>query len=100
MIIREKISLDTAEEFIKVAVDIKLGILSMECLMHADCAEELVENGSDWSDVWGAGIYPKKGEIDFLSLINIRPKIGNRLMEIQSPEIREKVERIIKKLLL
>ncbi|MDP1688714.1 MAG: DUF5674 family protein [bacterium] len=100
MIIKEKTPLDTAEEFVKIAVDIKREIISMECLMHVDCAQELVEDGSDWSDIWGAGIYPKKREIDFLSLINIRPKIGNRSMEIHLQDIREKVESIIKKLLL
>ncbi len=35
--------------------------------------------------------------ISFISLINIRPQIGNRSMEIQIPEIRSMVGEIIKK---
>lgn len=100
MIIREKTELNKAEAFVKVAVDIKREILSMECLMHVDCAQELVEDGSDWGDVWGAGIFPITKEIDFTSLVNIRPKIGNRSMDIQLSDVRKKVEEIIKNLLV
>lgn len=33
-------------------------------------------------------------DIEYTSLINIRPGLGNRSMEIQSEEIREKVKKI------
>lgn len=99
MIIKEKIDPQSYGDFVKVAVDIDREILALGCLMHLDCAEELIGDGSEWKNVWGAGIYPKTREIDFTSLINIRPHIGNRQMEIQLPDIRKRVETIIKSFL-
>ena len=102
MVIKEKIPLKTlgSDEIIKLAVDIKRRVLAAGCLFHIDCAEELVTDGSQQRDIWGANIYPQDGKIDFDSLINIRPKDNNRSIEIQIPEIRESVEEVIKKLLI
>jgi hypothetical protein len=36
------------------------------------------------------------GEVRFESLINIRPRQGNRGLAIQSPELRQRVERIVR----
>ncbi len=99
MIINEKKSVKSFGSFVKVVVDIKKEILSVDCELHLDCAEELLKSGSQSRDIWGANIYPESEQIDFISLINIRPADNNRSMEIKIPEIREKVENVIKKLL-
>ena len=99
MIIKEKTSLPENVEFIKVVVDIEKGILSMDCEFHIDCAEELVKDGSEFKNLWGANIFPFKKFIEYTSMINIRPKIGNRSMEIQDEKIKEKVRQIIKNFL-
>ena len=98
MIIKEKKSLDSFGSFIKVVVDIERQIISVGCELHVDCAEELMADGSPYTNLWGANVYPKDKKIDFIALINIRPASGNRSMEIEDQNIRKKVEDIIKKL--
>lgn len=99
MIIREKQSEKFKDSFVKVVVDIEREILSFGCELHIDCADELAKDGSRGADLWGANIYPEDKKIEFVSLINIRPKDNNRSMEILIPEVREKVEKIIRNLL-
>lgn len=99
MIIKEKTSLDYLGPFVKVVVDIEREILSADCELHIDCAEELMKNGSLYVNLWGANFYPKDKKIDFISLMNIRPADNNRSMDIEGPAIKKKVEDIIKKLL-
>lgn len=100
MIIKEKTSLSSFDPvFIKVVIDIKREVISAGCELHSDCAEELVVDGSKYTDLWGANIYPTDKKIDFISLINIRPADNNRSMDIKNPDIRKKIEDIIKKLL-
>ena len=98
MIIRVKLSKPFSESFVKVVVDVERRILAAGCELHIDCADELVEDGSAARDLWGANVYPEKGVIQFVSLINIRPRDGNRSMEIQLPDIRARVEEIIRAL--
>lgn len=100
MIIKEKKPLSSFDPvFIKAVTDIKRQILSVGCELHSDCVEELMADGSVYTNLWGANIYPQEKKIDFISLINIRPADNNRSMDIENPEIRKKVEDIIKKLL-
>ena len=99
MIIRKKFELDPNLEFIKVVIDIEKEILSAICELHVDCYEELVETGSEAKNLWGANLFPNEKRIDFISMINIRPKDKNFDMEIKIPEIKNRVESIIKKLL-
>jgi len=99
MIIKEKSSLPAESSFIKVVVDIEKKILSMGCELHIDCADELQNDGSSFVNLWGANIYSQEKRIDYVSMINIRPKVGNRSMEIQDSTIKEKVGEIIKNLL-
>lgn len=102
MIIKEKTSLEKFKDatMVKLVIDIKQEIVAIGCELHIDCADELVENGSEYNNLWGANIYPANQKIDFVSLINIRPKENNRSMEIQNEEIKNKVDGIIKKLLI
>ncbi len=96
--------LTALESYIKVAVDIKQGILAGGGIMHADCERVLIESGSRQINIWGADWYPKEKRMAFGSLINISRQVkkGVRLkepMQIQDPEIRKKVEQITRKLL-
>ena len=100
MIIREKTSPSPFSGFAKVVVDIERRILSVGCDLHMDCAGELIRAGSLPKNLWGANIYPAEKKIDFVSLLNIRPADGNRAMDITIPEIKEKVQVIIRELLL
>ena len=108
IIIKEKVSkeefvklagINSWEGIVKLVVDVEKEILSIGCELHIDCMERLLADNSHPKNLWGANIYPADKKIDFVSLINIRPADNNRSMEIKIPEIKEKVESIIKKLL-
>ncbi len=98
MIVRAKASLKEFGSFVKTVVDIEKKITAIGCELHIDCADELIADGSSGKDLWGANIYPEDKRIDFISMINIRPKDNNLSMEIQIPEIRSRVEVIIRDL--
>ena len=99
MIVQNKIQKEELKPpFIKAVADIEKEIISVDCELHIDCAEELVREGSEWKNLWGFNIYPD-ASVDFISLINIRPASRNRSMEIQNPKIRQKIESIFQKLL-
>ncbi len=105
-VIREKATarqvqemLESLSVYIKVAVDIRQGILAGGGILHADCEALLLEAECRQEDIWGADWIPDEREVRFEALINIRPRQGNRRMEIQDPAIRAKVEKIVRDLL-
>ena len=85
--------------YIKLAVDVDRDILAGGGEYHADCEEILLEDGSRQEDIWGADWYPESKIVEFVALINIRPRQNNRGMEIEDPELRMKIETIIRRLL-
>jgi hypothetical protein len=87
--------LETLEGYIKLAVDVRRGILAGGGVMHVDCEAALLEDGSRQEDVWGADWTPVDQQVTFESLINIRPRQGNRSLEVQDPVVREKVRQIV-----
>ncbi|GAB4502126.1 MAG: hypothetical protein Fur0035_16740 [Anaerolineales bacterium] len=87
------------ESMIKIAVDIRRRILAGGGEMHADCEALLLENGSEQDDIWGANWYPAQQKIAFESLINIRPRLGNRSIVLQDQVLRVAVEEITRNLL-
>lgn len=91
--------LDALETYIKLAVDIRRRILAGGGILHADCEAELLNDGSQQEDIWGADWFPKSQKVQFEALINIRPRQGNQSMEIQDSGIRSEVESIATELL-
>ncbi len=91
--------LEEYEEMIKIVVDIRRHILCGGGEMHADCESRLLEDGSEQDDLWGANWYPSEQRIEFESLINIRPRLGNRNTLIQDDNIRKQVESVTREIL-
>ncbi len=87
------------EDMIKIVVDIRRHLLSGGGEMHADCESILLEDGSEQDDLWGANWFPLEQRIAFESLINIRPRMGNRGILIQDENIRQQVESVTRKIL-
>jgi hypothetical protein len=85
--------------YIKLAVDIRRGVLAGGGLLHADCEATLIEDGSRQEDVWGADWVPETKEVRCAALINIRPRQGNTEMKIQDSTVRTQVEAIVRQLL-
>ena len=88
--------LETLQTYIKLAVDVRERIVAGGGEMHADCETALLEDGSQQEDVWGADWFPESQRVRFQSLINIRPKQGNRSAEISDPVLRAHIETIIR----
>ncbi|MDP3730182.1 MAG: DUF5674 family protein [Candidatus Omnitrophota bacterium] len=94
----KKISEDL-DGYVKVTVDIKRGILAAGGTLHVDGERLMLEDGSRQADLWGGGIDFETGDIDFDSMINIRPAQGNRAREVLDSKIRKQMEEIIHRLL-
>jgi hypothetical protein len=106
MIIREKASSKQITEmskhfdgYIKVVVDIESEILSGGGDRHFDEEQILLGNGSLQKNLWGGGFDIKTKEVDYNSIINLRPNQDNPSRDILSLEVRQKFDDIIEKLL-
>jgi len=91
--------LEEYETMIKIVVDVHRKILAGGGEMHADCESRLLEQGSEQDDLWGANWYPDERRIEYESLINIRPAMGNRSVVIRDESLRQKIEMITRDLL-
>lgn len=93
-----KIAAEYYIDMVKGVVDVSKEIIAFGGEYHMDANVRLLENGSLQNDVWGFNLYidrPEGDRIEFTSLINIRPKAGNRSMEIESEALCEKMRGII-----
>jgi hypothetical protein len=91
--------LDHYESMIKIVVDVRRRYLAGGGEMHADCESVLLDDGSEQDDLWGANWYPQEQRIEFESLINIRPRLGNRSVLIQDENLRRQVEVVTNEIL-
>lgn len=85
------------ETFVKLAIDVRREVVAAGGEMHADCEQALLDDGSRQEDVWGADWVPDDKIVRFEALINIRPRQSNLQMELQDPERRAQVERIVRR---
>lgn len=86
--------------FIKVVVDIEKEILTGGGKRHVEGEQKLLEKGCKQENLWGGGLDLETGEIDYNSMINIRPSQHNLSRDIMSQEVRNKFDQIVKNLLL
>lgn len=105
IIIRSKINLESLKQvaedlkgYVKVVVDVKRGVLSAGGEKHVDGEQLLLKDGSRQEDLWGAGLDLETDEMDFDSMINLRPA-QNASREILDQKIRRQVEAITRSLL-
>ena len=87
--------LEMLQTYIKLAVDVRRRVVAGGGDMHADCEAVLLEDGSKQEDVWGADWFPDRRKVRCQSLINLRPKQGNRSLEIQDAMLRQTIEAIV-----
>ena len=87
--------LEALQTYVKLAVDIQRQIVAGGGALHADCEAVLLEDGSLQQDIWGADWIPETQEVRFESLINIRPKAGNRSLSIADSALRSTIESIV-----
>lgn len=85
--------------YIKFVVDIEREVATIGGARHYEGEELLLKNGSKQKDLWGGGYDLDTGELDYDSMINIRPHQDNPSRAVLSSDIRGKIDRIIKRLL-
>ena len=90
-------------DMVKAVVDIERTVMAIGGEMHADAEQLLIEKGSRQDDLWGFNIYPEAPSekmLEYVSFINIRPKLGNRSQEINSQTIKDRIKALINKMIV
>lgn len=86
---------------VKGVVDLEKEIIAVGGEMHADEELILLEKGSKQENLWGINFHldqPAEEWIVFDSMINIRPRQGNRSRTVESEEIQKRILVIAQKL--
>src|SRR3989344_8825549 len=93
----------TFGDMVKLVSDVERGILAIGAEFHAEEEALLMEReGSRREHTWGFNIYPEKPEpewIEFDSMVNIKPALGNKSRAITDEAVKEKIRKIVKKLI-
>ena len=111
-IVRDQITLaelaelaaDQFGELVKAVVDIDRGIMAVGAGMHADEEKELLLDGSGQEVLWGINLYPAEfgtpAWLEYDSMINLRPRLGNRTRFVDDPAIRARVAAVVDRLVM
>lgn len=86
--------------YIKFVVDVEKQIMTAGGLRHFEGEQLLISQGSKQNNLWGGGIDQETCEMDFDSMINIRPSQNNPSREVLDQKLREQIKIIVNKLLL
>lgn len=89
-------------ELAKAVVDIELNLIAVGGEFHADEEAVLLEQGSKQENLWGINIRFEKlkdERIEFDSMINIRPRQGNRSRHVESQDLRNQIIVIVNQLI-
>ena len=89
-------------DIVKAAVDVAQKIMGVGGELHVDIQSLLIEKeNSQGPDVWGINLYPEKtGDnfIEFDSMINLKPLLGNKTRGVNDLEIQNKIREIVGRL--
>jgi hypothetical protein len=91
-------------DLVKAVVDIGRGVMVVGAEMHADEESLLLDAGSRQEDLWGVNLYPEQfGTSDFIefdSMINLRPRQGNRSRSVEDPAVRQVIIALVERLVV
>ena len=107
-IIKETIALSELKQmaaeifgnFVKGVVDVDKGFLAVHAELHSDLEAFLLDEGSKQKDLWGINLYPDAEDKDFIeydSMINLRPSVGNRSRGVENEATRNKIIEVVSK---
>ena len=85
-------------DWIKAVVDVSRGIMAVGGELHADDEAALLADGSRQRDLWGINLYPGEGGddwIEFDSMINIRPRQGNRSRGVEDRATQQLIREVV-----
>ena len=109
-LIKESVSLVEVRELarelygdmVKGVVDVEREVIALGGEWHMDANTVLLAEGSLQENVWGFNVHvDEQGDaaVTFVSLINIRPRQGNRSMELQNTQLQDAIRGIIRRLI-
>lgn len=84
---------------IKGTVDTELEKVALGGDYHIESCEMLVRNGSKHENVWGFNIRFEEnpdGVLEFHSMVNLKPAVGNKKQTIENQAIADRCEDIIR----
>jgi hypothetical protein len=86
-------------DLVKAVVDIGRHIMVIGGELHSDGEGYLLDTGSQQADLWGINLYPAShGDpdwIEFDSMINLRPRQGNRTRGVDDAGTRQQITDIV-----
>jgi len=85
-------------DLVKAVVDVERDILILDAELHADMEAYMLDDGSEQENLWGINLYPDMEGDDFIefdSMINIRPRQGNRSRGVEDINIQNKIRNIV-----
>lgn len=89
-------------DLIKAVIDVEQQIMGIGGELHIDIQSLLIEKeNSQGQNTWGINLYLEKtGEdfIEFDSMINLKPALGNKTRSVEDIEIQKKIKEIINKI--
>lgn len=88
-------------DMVKAVVDVEKEIMAIGAELHADEEAFLLERSSRQENLWGINLYtnsPMPEMIEFDSMINIRPRQNNRSRGVEDSALRERIIKIVQKL--
>lgn len=109
-IVRDQVSIGTLRELaetgfgdlVKAVVDVRMEVMAIGGELHADEETLLLDEGSNQADLWGINLYPSEfgtaGWLEFDSMINVRPRQGNRTRSVEDPAIRARIADLVGRL--
>lgn len=89
-------------EMVKATVDVEQGIMALGGELHSDEEALLLEQGSKQGNLWGINIYPAKpaaDRVEFDSMINVRPSQNNLSRGVEDPATRDRILRVVSKMI-
>jgi hypothetical protein len=109
LIIREPLSREALKAYllgesglVKAVVDCEKGVMAVGGALHADGEHVLLQDGSKQEHLWGINLYPDHAPESFLefdSMINIRPRQGNRSRSVDDPVVQERIRAVVRTLI-
>jgi hypothetical protein len=100
-ITREQLQAIADERFgdmVKAVVDVAEHRIAVGGELHADEEAVLLESGSMQANLWGINLYPAlppDSWLEFDSMINIRPRQGNRSRGVEDEALQRRIRAIV-----
>ena len=108
-VVREPITLDDLRavardqfgDMVKAVVDVAQGLMAIGGELHADEEMVLLDLDSRQEDLWGVNLYPDAApleRVEFDSMINVRPAMGNRSRSVEDPSLQARIRDVVDRL--